>query len=173
MPSAHPCDGKNDQISVFILSENDDIFQEEKGPNGRCQRALASHVVLGGRKNNSSVWPCQSCTELPSQRISEKSKPQSLLNQSSARRCYQNKTGAVASSPEEMHVPHPQWKVKDRGWRVSRLKVTVTCNCPHRCFHWQLQRTGPVMAHKAAGGEVPFCSCGELQNLNSRCKTYC
>lgn len=27
MPSAHLCEGKNDQISVFILSENDDIFQ--------------------------------------------------------------------------------------------------------------------------------------------------
>lgn len=56
-------------------------------------------------KTTAACGHVRAAQKLPYKCISEKSKPQSLLNQSSARCCYQDKTGAVDSSPEEIHVP--------------------------------------------------------------------
>lgn len=78
-------------LSVFSLSDNPDIFQQVKVPNGRCQKASASQVVPGGRKSGGSMWPRRSHAEAAWRAHSEKSKPQTYSDQSGARGHYQNK----------------------------------------------------------------------------------
>lgn len=112
-------------ISVFILPANLDIFQQVKVPNGRCQKALASHVVLEGRTSSSSMWSCQSHTEAVERAHSEKSKPQTWLNQSSARCHYGNKALLPKISCPEKHSTQDSHK-RENSWVQWHLSIS----CP-------------------------------------------
>lgn len=103
MPSAYFWEREEwSVISVLILSENLDIFQQVKVPNGRCQNVLASHVVLEGTagKAAAACGHVRATQKLLREHILKRANLR-LVNQSSARCHSQNKAAVPRLAPEK------------------------------------------------------------------------